>query len=73
VRPYLEKPITKKDLVEWLKEKALSSNSTTAIYIYFFPFETTQYPSTLHLPALASQMLTGMCHHSHTVSLVFLI
>jgi hypothetical protein len=29
-RPYLEKPFTKKGLVEWLKVKALSSNSSTA-------------------------------------------
>jgi hypothetical protein len=28
--PYLEKPITQKVLVEWLKVKALSSNPNTA-------------------------------------------
>jgi hypothetical protein len=30
MRPYLEKEITKKGLVEWLKVKALSSNPSTA-------------------------------------------
>jgi hypothetical protein len=29
LRPYLEKPFTKIGLVEWLKVKALSSNSNT--------------------------------------------
>jgi hypothetical protein len=30
VRPYFEKPFTKIGLVEWLKEKALSSSFSTA-------------------------------------------
>jgi hypothetical protein len=30
VRPYLEKPLTKKGLVQWLKVKALSSSPSTA-------------------------------------------
>jgi hypothetical protein len=30
VRPYLEKPFTKIELVEWLKVKALSSSSSMA-------------------------------------------
>jgi hypothetical protein len=30
MRPYLEKKIIKKGLVEWLKVKALSSNPSTA-------------------------------------------
>jgi hypothetical protein len=30
MRPYLEKPITKIGLVEWLKVKALSSSPSTA-------------------------------------------
>jgi hypothetical protein len=29
-RPYLEKPFTNIELVEWLKVKALSSNPSTA-------------------------------------------
>jgi hypothetical protein len=29
-RPYLEKPLTKIGLVEWLKVKALNSNPSTA-------------------------------------------
>jgi FixJ family two-component response regulator len=29
MRPYLEKPFTKKRLVEWLKVKALSSSLST--------------------------------------------
>jgi hypothetical protein len=31
VRPYLKKPITKIELVEWLKVEALSSSPSTAI------------------------------------------
>jgi hypothetical protein len=31
MRPYLEKPLTKIELVEWLKVKALSSSPSTAI------------------------------------------
>jgi hypothetical protein len=30
MRPYLEKPFTKIELVEWLKVKALSSSPSTA-------------------------------------------
>jgi hypothetical protein len=30
VRPYLEKPLTKVGLLEWLKVKALSSSPSTA-------------------------------------------
>jgi hypothetical protein len=30
MKPYLEKPFTKKGLVEWLKVKVLSSKSSTA-------------------------------------------
>jgi hypothetical protein len=30
MRPYLERPFTKKGLVEWLKVKALNSSPSTA-------------------------------------------